>query len=167
MKNKIMIFVLVAFVVLMQVPFAAFAADTEVNADHLSPDTLKVGKVDNNYKQNLSFDWESAGTNFQSYSWDIIDGALPDGLALYPSGVTANPWIEGIPTKAGTYTFTIRGCYSKSINGQSKLIVDAVKTYTLTILPYPLEISSSNLLNGEAGSTYWSKIYEDGNRIVT
>jgi hypothetical protein len=38
------------------------------------------------------------------YSWDVVSGVLPPGLLLN----SAAPAIEGTPTAAGTYTFTLR-----------------------------------------------------------
>ena len=46
----------------------------------------------------------TAGWGTKPYQWEIVSGALPDGLALAgDSGL-----ITGIPTNAGTATFTVR-----------------------------------------------------------
>ena len=47
-----------------------------------------------------------------SVYWSLINGSLPDGLSLRPSGVSAN--ILGIPNKGGTYTFTLRATDSRN-----------------------------------------------------
>ena len=64
----------------------------------------------------------SGGTG--SYTWALVDGQLPPGLSLSPSGV-----ISGTPTgPAGTYTFTVR--VTDTGTGEQ-----AVRTLTITILP--------------------------------
>jgi hypothetical protein len=45
-----------------------------------------------------------ASDGVQPYTWSVVTGALPPGLAL-PKGENT---ISGTPTTAGTFTFTIR-----------------------------------------------------------
>lgn len=37
------------------------------------------------------------------YGWTLVAGQLPPGMVLQASG-----WIQGIPTAAGDYTFTVQ-----------------------------------------------------------
>ena len=43
------------------------------------------------------------------YSWSVVSGALPSGLALSSGGT-----ISGTPTKVGGYTFTVQVADSAS-----------------------------------------------------
>ena len=59
-------------------------------------------------------------------SWNLAEGALPPGLSLYDDGEGASTaHISGIPSKAGTYTFTL-AC-DNFANGIER------KTYTLRV----------------------------------
>ncbi|MDR0517534.1 MAG: Ig domain-containing protein, partial [Fibromonadaceae bacterium] len=51
--------------------------------------------------------------------WRVESGALPDGLSLYTSGE-----IDGMPTKKGTYTFTVK---AENVSGSS------TKQFSITI----------------------------------
>lgn len=156
MRSRVTALVTVILMLMMQVPFSVFAEDTTpVNADLLSPDTLPDGRFDRKYNAELCFDYSKFNDGFNQYSWHIIDGELPPGLTLYPtSGPTWAPWINGTPTKAGTYTFTIRGGVTVYEGGKNVYVTAAVKTYTLTILPdYPMEFSTDYLHHGY-GSSY-------------
>ena len=64
-------------------------------------------------------DWVGSGRRFQTlnasdastYSWSLVDGALPPGVALVPGDVLAGPnttVLAGPPALPGTYTFTLR-----------------------------------------------------------
>lgn len=60
------------------------------------------------------------GTDKMAFS--VTKGALPDGLSLKPNGE-----IYGIPTKAGSFTFTITAIYDNNED------VKCERTYTITI----------------------------------
>lgn len=127
-RGKILAFALACFMVCVQIPFSAFAAGTDIRADLLSPDTLPDGRVEIAYNEEFCYDYSKFNNGFNQYSWSIIDGALPPGLELYPtSGPTWEPWINGTPTKAGTYTFTIQGAVTNYKNGENVLTIAAEK----------------------------------------
>ncbi len=159
-KSKITALLTLILIILMQVPFSAFATETDIRAELLSPDTLPDGRVDVNYRADFNYDYSKFNGGFNQYGWDIIDGELPPGLELKPdTGPTWKPWIQGTPTKAGTYTFTIEGGNTEYKNGENVYITAAIKTYTLKILPdYPLEFSTDYLNHGY-GSSYSSGCY--------
>ncbi len=168
-QSKMIALAAVVFMLLMQVPFSAFSADEDIRADLLSPNTLPDGRVEVTYNANFNYDYSQFNNGFNQYSWSIIEGALPPGLTLYPtSGPTWQPWINGTPTEAGTYTFTIKGSMTKYVNGENVPVIAAIKTYTLTILPpYPLEISDFTLYHGYANQSYSVTLEESRWRTVS
>lgn len=83
----------------------------------LGTTTLPNGTVNAGYSQTL------AVTNGTSpYTFSVSSGTLPDGLSLTD---TVNGIISGVPTTAGTYTFTIQ---VKDTNG-----LTTTQAYTLVI----------------------------------
>jgi hypothetical protein len=75
-----------------------------------------------------------------SYTWSIASGTLPSGLVL-SGGV-----ISGVPTVAGSSSFTLRVTDSQSNTAVSSSL-------TLTVLP-GLTITTSSLPNGTVGVAY-------------
>ena len=70
---------------------------------------------------------EARAEGVASYLWDIVEGSLPDGLRLNPNLNTC--WLEGTPTKAGTFTSTL---IAGSSSGER-----TTKTFSITILGNP------------------------------
>jgi hypothetical protein len=64
----------------------------------IATSSLPGGTAGSGYSQTLT---ATGGT--PPYSWALISGALPDGLALDSGGA-----ITGTPSKAGTFSFTVR-----------------------------------------------------------
>lgn len=174
-KRKITAVLTVVLMLLMQVPFSVFAAEitytdtADIRAELLRPDALSDGRVDVRYNEEFNYDYSEFNGGYNQYGWNIIDGELPPGLALYPdSGPTWKPWINGTPTKAGTYTFTIEGGNTEYKNGENVYVIAARKTYTLKILPaYPLEISNYALYNGCENQSYSVTFEESQYRTVS
>jgi Tol biopolymer transport system component len=75
-----------------QVPFAILTSTTVPDAIVNQPYSLQL---------------EAAGGTNGNYSWSISAGALPNGLAIDPTG-TPSTNITGSPTQAGTFTFTVQ-----------------------------------------------------------
>lgn len=59
--------------------------------------SLSIGNVGNSYFQYLN-----GNGGYPPYSWSVVAGTLPTGLSINSGG-----YISGIPTVAGTYTFTV------------------------------------------------------------
>ena len=84
----------------------------------------------------------SAGLTLEgttSATWSVSEGQLPPGLTLSPAGV-----IAGIPTTAGTYTFTIRA-------GDERRA--ARRSYTIAVRP-PLAITAAPVPAAEVGVAF-------------
>jgi hypothetical protein len=69
------------------------------------------------------------------YTWALVSGALPTGLNLSAGGV-----ISGIPTAAGTFTFTVSVTDSLGVTKTAAL--------TITVVSPPLLIATTTLPNG-------------------
>ncbi|MDD2310753.1 MAG: Ig-like domain-containing protein [Desulfuromonadaceae bacterium] len=83
------------------------------------------------------------------YTWSISAGVLPSGLMITPSTGT----ISGIPTIAGTSTFTV----------QVKDANQTVATKSLAITLYaPLVVSTASLANGFTASAYSQSLAASG-----
>src|SRR5262245_2603639 len=102
---------------------------------------LPSGIIGTTYSQTFS---ATGGTT--PYRWALVAGALPGGLSLSASGV-----LNGTPTSAGSFSFTVRAT-------DSGLIVQiAEKSFSLTINPDSpaLVISTASPLPaGVVGSAY-------------
>jgi len=81
----------------------------EVYGSHLAITTaspLPTGVVDTPYYQVLS----AVGGNGMGYAWSLNGGTLPPGLSLHlltPEVTATTAALQGTPTTAGTYSFTL------------------------------------------------------------
>jgi hypothetical protein len=82
----------------------------------ISPSSLPAATIRVAYSVTLS---ASGGT--APYTWKVVSGSLPAGLSLSATKGT----ISGVPTKAGTYTFTVE------VTDHSKLT--ATRTFSLLV----------------------------------
>lgn len=106
----------------------------------LSPATLPNGTVGTAYSQTIT---ASGGT--APYTFSVIAGSLPPGLALAVGGV-----LSGTPTTAGSFTFTVRATDSAGCFGS--------QVYTIVINPLVvcpvITLSPATLPAGTAGVAY-------------
>ena len=75
------------------------------------------------------------------YTYSIIGGSLPAGLALSTTGT-----LSGTPTAGGTFSFTVQATDSASVTG--------TETYLVTINAPSITVSPSSLPTGIYGVTY-------------
>jgi hypothetical protein len=94
---------------------ASSGTGNEVSVDPTAPvvttATLPNATAGSSYSQALT---ATAGTG--SYTWTIASGLLPTGLTLAATGV-----ISGIPTSAGTSTFTVTATDGTPTSGSKSL----------------------------------------------
>jgi hypothetical protein len=108
---------------------------------------LPDGRVAEPYGVELS---AAGGTGDRT--WTVISGALPPGLAIGSS--TLHGWnLEGTPTTAGSYSFTLQ----VSSGG-----ILAVRDYTVVIADRPLAIVTSPLPGARVGSPYGVFLVREG-----
>lgn len=97
------------------------------NPIDLSPATLPNGTAGVAYNQTIT---ASGGT--APYTFTVIAGTLPPGLALAGSGA-----LTGTPTTAGSFTFTVRatdanGCFGSRVY---TIVINAVGCPTISLAP--------------------------------
>jgi len=85
----------------------------------------------------------SASGGKTPYAWTVSLGTLPAGLSLNKSGT-----ISGTPTGTGKSTFTIQ------VSDSSVPTLKASQSYTVTIAPAALTITTNTLSNGTIGVAY-------------
>jgi hypothetical protein len=102
----------------------------------ISTASLPNATVGQNYNQTLA---ATGGTT--PYSWSVESGSLPAGIVLNSSGV-----LSGIPATAGQSTFVVRVTDSRQTS--------ATRSFTLTVNPATLAITTATLPNGTLGTAY-------------
>jgi hypothetical protein len=99
----------------------------------------------------------SGGSGPTPYTWSVVAGSLPAGLALTPSYGVYSAYVYGTPTKAQTSTFTLQ--VRDGIGDTAR------QAFTLTINPpAPLVITlpgpTSN--SGTVGTAYNQNLFASG-----
>lgn len=109
--------------------------------------TLPSGTVNAGYSTTLI---AAGGTT--PYTWSVVSGSLPNGLALSSS----TGGIFGIPTTAGTSTFTVQ------VKDASGATATAQFSITITAASSTLTITTGTLPNGTVGVAYSATIGVSG-----
>ena len=94
----------------------------------IAPTTVPAAKVAVAYSQQIS-----AANGTGPYNYVISAGTLPDGLTLTPAGV-----LEGTPSRAATFNFTVRATDSSTGAGP----FSGARAYSLTVNPPVPTVSS-------------------------
>jgi hypothetical protein len=138
----------------------------------IDPTTLFPANVNVGYQSPVS-----ASGGDAPFTWVVLSGALPPGLALNGSTTSAT-YIEGTPTTAGTYNFTLQATDTLSrvasvsltmiVNAEAACVLQG--NYTLLFTGFrgngeathvaSIQISSTGLITGEQD-------YKDPNRTTT
>jgi putative Ig domain-containing protein len=111
---------------------------------------LPSGQVQASYSATLA---ATGGT--QPYSWSVVAGSLPPGLALGAStGV-----IAGMANVSGQYSFTVQ------VTDPGPSILSANQTFTISIAAAgasPLQITTSSLPSGQVQASYGTALAATG-----
>lgn len=110
----------------------------------VSPTSLTNGAYGTAYSQTVT----ASGGN-GSYSFAVLSGSLPSGMALASDGT-----LSGTPTSAGTYSFTLTATDGNGFTGS--------RAYTLTIASPTLSLSPVSVPGGSIGSPYSQTLSTSG-----
>jgi hypothetical protein len=110
----------------------------------LSPASLPNGVRGVAYSQTIT---ASGGTG--SYTFSLMTGALPPGMALSASGA-----FSGTPSTTGTFNFTVQATDAFGNSGS--------QAYSVTISPATIMLSPASLPNGVRGVAYSQTITASG-----
>ncbi len=124
---------------LILMALAAGALYAQIAPLTIVTNALADGTVGEPYSQFLS-----ATGAYGNYSWTLVQGVLPPGLTLLPTGV-----ISGTPTAVGSYPIVVQ--VSSSVPNAS---VTLTKPFTLVILTPMLSITTSAFPDGVVGVAY-------------
>ncbi|CAG0928150.1 partial Serine/threonine-protein kinase PknD, partial [Planctomycetaceae bacterium] len=94
----------------------------------------------------------ATGGTGSNYNWSVVSGALPPGLSLGAGG-TPSTSLQGTPTAAGNFLFTVEAADSASNTDQQAL--------NLTIHP-AAQITTTSLPTGTTNFSYSSPITASG-----
>jgi CHAP domain/Putative Ig domain len=112
----------------------------------VSPATLPSGVVGQPYSESLT---ATGGT--APYTWTILSGALPTGLALSSGGA-----ISGTPTKAAKSSVKVKVTDSTTPNA-----LTATATYSVVVV---IGVAPSTLPDGTVGSAYSQALTASGGK---
>jgi len=93
----------------------------------------------------------SAAGGAAPYTWNVASGALPDGLAVDPSGA-----ISGVPSAVGTFSFAAQVVDSSAPQGAASRLL------SITVAAPALSIVTTSLPDGVAGDPYSATIVASG-----
>jgi hypothetical protein len=138
--------VLVLLAVIAGVFSSVAMAGGYTDASYYTP----VGKVGTPYSHTVS--WKP-GTGCPPYTYAVVGGAFPPGLALSSDG-----HITGTPTVAGTYTFYIRQTDNCGPEGEG----NAPFVITIQAGAPPLSVTTSTLSAAEGDLSYNASLSASG-----
>lgn len=113
----------------------------------ISTTTLKDGLEGTAYSEQI----DTAGGTREGYIWVVNNGVLPAGLTLAPGMPSAT--IQGVPTAAGSFTFTI--------SVMDSLGNSSFRQFNLKIVP-ALVIATTALPGGTFGQPYLQNVAATG-----
>ena len=93
----------------------------------------------------------SATGGTPGYRWSVTSGSLPAGLVLSSAGA-----ISGTPATAGTFAFTAL------VTDSGAPAQTQAQTFSLVVRPAALAITSSSIINAQAGAAYTSSLTATG-----
>ena len=109
---------------------SAYSTRAEDSREFYGGDGIKGyfpdGRVGEHYN-----DYDSVQVMYRNCTWDVVSGTLPPGLKLnrFGFGGGGHAQLEGVPTRSGTYSFTVLVTFSD----KSSL----TKNFSVTILDNP------------------------------
>ena len=116
--------------------------DAEQNSAYFTTDTMNM---------QIPVTIEAANGSRAGYTWSVIEGRLPNGLTLAPSG-TPRTTLGGTPTEAGDFEFVVQ--VEDSLGNQNSFL------YTLRVAEeiIPITITTASLPDVTLGDTYETQV---------
>lgn len=134
--------------VLANSPHEVTLVGTAFNPVSLASTTLPKGMSGAGYSTNLISGLTIAGAYDPAMvSWDIVAGALPEGVSLSKSGV-----LSGTPDLPGLYSFEARATYQGN-SGRAAYLLEV----TVATDPYLENVSLLLNFDGTPGAKTWSE----------
>ena len=115
---------------------AEFTMHVDAILPTIETDSLPNGTYNSAYSQTLSYNGGGAVV-----TWSVTDGALPTGMQI----VSDTGVINGIPTVAGSFAFTV---------GATNTVGTTEKEFTLVVDPIAPVINTATLPGGTIGTPY-------------
>ncbi len=129
---------------LFALPFVLFGAPAaQAQGCEIVPETLADGNVGTEDAWFISVTGCSSSQKLPSFK--VVDGMLPDGTKLF-SFAGSTGLIFGTPKTEGTFTFTIQV--------KDEIRATDTETFSITIQPPPLVVTTEILSNGTVGEFY-------------
>jgi hypothetical protein len=133
-----------------QQPLAISVAAAPAAPLQITTSSLAGGQVGTSYQASMSV---TGGT--QPYSWSVVSGLLPTGLALNPASGT----ISGMPGTAGNSSFTVKVNDSGSKSAQQPLAIGVAAAAAP-----PLSVTTTSLPSGLTGQAYSATLQATGGK---
>ncbi|MFY9793553.1 MAG: fibronectin type III domain-containing protein [Candidatus Sulfotelmatobacter sp.] len=130
----------------------SFASQCLANIAITTP-TLPNGTVDTTYSEVIK-----ASGGCTPYKWAIASGALPAGVTAKASSTTTALDLSGTPTKAATYSFSVKatGCGGKTSQVSYKIVVQATAEHVVDLswkASTSSDVSGYNVYRGATATT--------------
>lgn len=111
----------------------------------VNPATLPNGTIGAAYNQAIT---ATGGT--APYTFAVVSGSLPPGLALAPGGA-----LTGTPTTAGSFTFTVRATDAAACFGSRiyTIVINAAGCPTITVAPTTIPAATAGVPYGPVNIT--------------
>jgi Putative Ig domain len=126
----------------------------------ITPPSLPNGTVETPYSEAIE-----VGGGCAPYKWTIASGALPAGVTAKASGTTTALDLTGKPTKAATYTFSVKAtaCGGSVSEKSYKVVIQAAANHVVDLgwkASTSGDIAGYNVYRGPNGTT-WTRINAD------
>lgn len=131
----------------------SFAAQCFASNIAITTPTLPNGTVDTTYSEVIK-----ASGGCTPYKWAIASGALPTGITATASSSTTALDLSGTPTKAATYSFSVKatGCGGKTSLVSYNIAVQATAEHVVDLSWKPStssDVSGYNVYRGATATT--------------
>ncbi len=147
--NYVIPFVVISFLLFLNAVLFPFPS---AQAQNIAPTTLPEAIIGTAYSVQLLL--VVAPSPPLPHTWSIINGSLPPGLFLSPTGI-----ISGTPLMAGTFTFVVQVTCGPPPPPPQQIFQQG---YYIVVKPHPITILTTFLAEATEGKTYSIHISIEG-----